>query len=124
MKKMVIALGILMAFVVNTQITFAACPYHKHTKKMHHSTMMKKHHYRHAHKTSMLGRSECPVRTGSACPCTDPCPCRKPMSMMPMSTGSACPCPCAAPCASPCATPCSLPCGAAPCAPSCNDCCD
>lgn len=115
MKKSLVALSILMALVINTQTTFAACHCH------HSKYMMKKHHH-HA-----LPMRESFVHRG--CPLTDPCPCRK--TIAPCPCGAACPisCPCAAPCPCqpacdpcPCQPACPCPTGFA--APTCNDCCD
>lgn len=100
MKKTLVALGILMALVVNAQTTFASCGYR------HHKHIMKHHHYARPLESYQH----------KGCPCTDPCPCKK---VMPCPCGAACPI--AAPC--PCQP--AYPCGqACPCAPSCNDCCD
>lgn len=104
MKKTLVALGILMAFALTAQTTFASCPL-----QHHHKHMMKKIH----HSRSMIQGYE-----PAGCPCTDPCPCKKP---------APCPCGFAAPVATPCGCGCGCaapcPCPAAPCENNSSDCC-
>lgn len=102
MKKVLVALSILMAFLINTQASFATCPLNQNTysrKHIHHTSHFKrKHHMRKSYYKKVCPSSR---TTGAACPVTNPRPYVQPCG---------CPCGAAAPC--PCQTP------------SYNDCCD
>lgn len=106
MKKTLVSLGILMALVIGSQTTFAAC--------MHRGCPLVDPCPCNAGKIILPAASPC----GFACPIANPCPC--PAAPCCNQCPAPCPCPVVAPCPCP-AAPC--PCPAAPC-PSSSDCCD
>lgn len=94
MKKTLVALSILAAFVLNTHATFAVCHCKSVKHHRHHHMAMKKHHshlMRSAHHRSYSHRGSCP--TGAACPISSPCGCPR------VHYSNPCP---AAPCPMPC----------------------